>query len=146
MSQMQDRHDPFAATRRGPRRLQTGALAVALSAGIVWIVTSPLDDVPLPGPDATPEEVVAAYAEAISARDFATSNAIAPHDDHDRFSRAGGIDIQEFHETVGTPTRPWVFFSADFSGGDGTLEDGVWGYFLERGDDGRWQIVDAGVS
>ncbi|MDF9718062.1 hypothetical protein INN71_13430 [Nocardioides sp. ChNu-153] len=136
--------DPFAATRRWPRRARAVGTTLAVAAGAVWVVTSPRGDVPLPGPDATPEEVVVAYAEAISARDFATANAISPSDDHDRFSWPGSIDIEQLRETRGTPTRPWVFFDADFSG-DATMQDGLWGYVLERGEDGRWQIVDAGV-
>ena len=39
-----------------------------------------------------------------------------------------------------------MLFTADFDGGDGTIDDGLWGYYLDRGSDGRWHITDAGVA
>ncbi len=41
-----------------------------------------------------------------------------------------------------------MLFTADFHGGDGTLEgdDSSWGYLLDRGSDGLWHITDAGVA
>ena len=50
----------------------------------------------------------------------------------------------------GRPSRDasaHVLFTADFHGGDGSMGEGrdLWGYYLERGSDGRWHITDAGV-
>lgn len=67
------------------------ALGMLVGAAFLW--SAPREDVSLPGPDATPEQV----------------------------------------------------FTADFDGGDGTVEDGWWGYVLQRGNDGLWHITDAGV-
>ena len=49
-------------------------------------------------------------------------------------------------QTVTEGTAAHVFFTADFKGGDETVEDGLWGYQLERATDGLWHIIDAGVS
>ena len=101
---------------------------------------------PVPGPDATPGQVVGAYIDAVNARDFDTANAIdARHGDLGRFSRPMQTHQVEMGEAVTEGTEAHVLFTADFSGGDGTVEDGSWGYYLERGDDGLWHITDAGV-
>ena len=53
-----------------------------------------------------------------------------------------------FERTTGDAERAYVTFTAGFSGGDGSIPPGkgLRGYVLERGDDGRWVIVDAGVG
>ncbi|MFC6288579.1 hypothetical protein ACFP3Q_04715 [Nocardioides sp. GCM10027113] len=100
------------------------------------------------GPDATPEEVVRAYVDAVNGRDFDTANAIDSRDGQDlgRFSRPMQTHDFELVSTTGDETRAHVLFTADFEGGDGTVEDGRWGYVLERNDEGLWRIVDAGVA
>lgn len=121
-----------------------GALGVT-----AWAV--PRDDVPTPGPDARPEQVVAAYISAINVRDFATANAVDARPDSDLglFSRPGRIELEEgwtAFTSDGGPRRTHVTFEADFVGGDGSLEGRQrWGYVLQR-DEAGWHIVDAGVS
>ena len=137
--------------RRRPRRAWLAAVAVVgvlVGAALVW--SAPREDVAVPGPDATPEQVVTAYLDAVNARDFDTANAIdaRPGSDLGRFSRPGRTDHVRMGRTLGGATSAQVVFTADFRGGDGTLEgdDTVWGYLLDRGSDGRWHITDAGVA
>lgn len=101
----------------------------------------------MPGPDATAEQVVRAYIAAVNARDFATANAIDARSGGDlgRFSRRMRTREVAMGKTVTEGTTAHVLFTAEFDGGDGTVEDGLWGYYLERGDDGLWHITDAGV-
>jgi hypothetical protein len=76
--------------RRPPRRVGLAAFAgVALLLGAVIVWSAPRDDVAVPGPDASPEQVVAAYIGAVNARDFDTANAIDARAGSDlgRFSR-----------------------------------------------------------
>ena len=123
------------------------AVAAALVVGaFVW--SAPRDDLPVPGSDATPEQVVRAYIDAVNARDFDTANAIdaRPGEDLGRFSRPRQTHDVEMGKTVTEGTQAHVLFNADFDGGDGTVEDGLWGYYLQRGDDGLWHITDAGVA
>ena len=143
---------PRPATRRR-RTLRSslvpvGALGLLVGAAFVW--TAPREDVAVPGRDATPEQVVIAYIDAVNARDFDTANAIdaPPGSDLGRFSRPGRTDHVRMGRTLGGATSAQVLFTADFRGGDGTLEgdDTVWGYLLDRGSDGRWHISDAGVA
>lgn len=108
----------------------------------------PRAHVALPSPEATPEEVVAAYTAAVNARDFDTANAIdgRSRSDLGRFDRSRRIDIVGPMTTGWDPNGMRVEFEADFEGWDYSLQDGWWSYFLERGEDGRWQIVDEGVG
>lgn len=138
--------------RRSARRASVGvaaagAVAAALVAGtFAW--SAPREEVAVPGPDATPEQVVRAYIEAVNARDFDTANVIdaRPGQDLDRFSRPMQTHAVEMGRTVTRGATAHVLFSAGFAGGDGTVEDGPWGYYLERGDDELWHITDAGVG
>lgn len=52
----------------------------------------------------------------------------------------------ELVKITGDDTRAHVVFTADFEGGDETVEDGPWGCLLERNDKGLWRIIDAGVA
>lgn len=137
-------------TRRssGPALLVISALAAAVVAGVLaW--SAPRDDVPVPGPDATPEEVVRAYIDAVNARDFDTANTIDARAGEDlaRLSRPmQAHDVEMMGGTLIEGAQAHVLFTADFDGGDGSLEDGLWGYILDRGTDGLWHITDAGVS
>lgn len=143
---------PF--TWRSRRGLTPGRRAALLAAAAVltpfvavvaW--AAPRDEVPVPGPDATPEEVVQAYADAINARDFDTASAIDPTADLGRFSRPGQIHVLEMGDAVeGDPDGTHVTVEVDFRGASFALADGIWGYYLQRGDDGLWRIVDQGVS
>jgi hypothetical protein len=137
-------------TRRGSssrRWLAAAVVALALVAGAIgW--SAPREDVAAPGPDATPEQVVRAYLHAVNARDFETANAIDARSDGalGRFSRPVRAHDVEMGETVTEGDDAHVLFKADFRGGDGTVQDGWWGYYLERGSDGLWHITDAGVA
>lgn len=92
--------------------------------------------------------MVTAYIKAVNARDFDTANVIdsRPGSDLGRFSRPMEThDVQDI-QTFTEGARAHVVFTADFDGGDGTVEDGPWGYYLERGENGLWHITDAGVA
>lgn len=109
----------------------------------------PGEDVAAPGPSATPEQVVKAYFDAIDARDFDTANTIdsRPGSDLGRFSRPRRADELRIGESSTNPVgTAYVAFTADFSGGDGSIEDGGWGYFLEQDGNGRWAHRRRGVG
>ena len=140
----------MARTARRSRRAVVAVPLVALLAavaGTLWW-SAPREDVADPGPDATPEQVVLAYIEAVNARDFETANRIdaRPGEDHGRFSRPMQTHDVEQLRTLTEGGAAHVVFTADFDNTDGSLEDGPWGYHLERGDDGLWHITDAGVA
>jgi hypothetical protein len=140
---------PDSGRRSSSRRAGLAAVAVvtALVVGaFVW--SAPRQDVAVPGSEATPEQVVRAYIDAVNARDFDAANAIdaRPGEDLGRFSRPTQTHEVEMGKTVTEGTKAHVLFTADFDGGDGTVEDGLWGYYLERGNDKLWRITDAGVA
>jgi len=142
---------PTSRSRLSRRTRVLGlVLAPVVAVPVAYVAWSaPRDQVALPGPDATPEQVVRAYVEALDARDFDTVNAIdgRPGSDLDRFDRPGQIHLQEMGDTFeGDPNGTHVMFQADFEGFDISMEDGWWGYYLVRGADGRWEIVDEGVA
>ncbi|QNN52542.1 hypothetical protein [Nocardioides mesophilus] len=133
---------------RTRRRLTAVVAAAGLLGALVLVWAAPRGQVAVPGPDATPEQVVAAYLEAVDVRDFDTANAI---DDRDgstlgRFSRPMQAHRVRMKETETHGASAHVLFTADFEGGDGTVEDGLWGYYLHRAGDGLWHITDAGVA
>jgi hypothetical protein len=134
---------------RSPRRawLAPVAVAAALIVG-AFFWSAPREDVAAPGPGATPEQVVRAYIDAVNARDFDTANTIDARQGEDlgRFSQPMEAHDVEMGDTVTVGSEAHVIFTADFGAGDGTVEDGPWGYYLERGGDGLWRITDAGVS
>ena len=142
--------EPIPCTpRRRPLRAwlaAVGVLGLMVGAALVW--AAPREDVAVPGRDATPEQVVIAYINAVNARDFETANAIdaRPGSDLGRFSRSMEIHEVQMKKTLADGAATHVLFTADFDGGDGTIDDGIWGYYLERGSDGRWHITDAGVA
>jgi len=139
---------PLPRRRRNLIVLVGGLVLAAVLALLVSAWSAPRRHVELPGPDASPVQVVRAYVAAVNARDFKTANEIdaRPNGDLGRFSRPGRMD--NFGDVSVAEGGKHVVFKADFSGGDGSLPDGRqwWGYVLERGADGRWQIVDAGVA
>ncbi|HWJ82243.1 MAG TPA: hypothetical protein VNS55_08415 [Nocardioides sp.] len=146
-------HRPDGSAGRTARSLLImGAIVVGFAAVVAvsgWLLTAPRAEVPVPGPDATPAEVVTAYVDAINARDFDTANAIDGRDGHDlgRFSRAGRMDDLRIISVDRDGRSMHVLFEADFSGMDASMEDvSEWGYYLRRGADGCWHIEDAGVA
>ena len=120
---------------------------VAALAGGIFVWSAPREQVPVPGPDATPEQVVSAYIDAVNARDFDTANAIdARPGEYGRFSRPLGTHALEVEKAVVHRSRAHVLFMADFDGGEPSMQDGWWGYSLVRGDDGLWHITGEGVA
>lgn len=118
--------------------------------GAVLVWSAPRSQIPVPGSGATPEEVVLAYIEAVTERDFDTANAIdgRPGSDLGRFSRPMRVrDVSDIRVT-GRGRTAHVTFKADLRGTDASMDDGRqwWGYALERDGSGRWLIVDAGVA
>jgi hypothetical protein len=147
--------DQLPQTEASPlRRRQWSTIALraivlaALVVGSAYIWAGPRSQVRVPGPDATPVEVVSAYIAALDQRDFDTANAIDNRDeDLGRFSsRANFSDVTEMSATrEGGVVH--VTFLADIDG-DASIagDDDWWGYYLKRGRDDRWHIVDAGVA
>jgi hypothetical protein len=139
-----------ARRHRRPRLLvgATAALVVGLAVvGALWWF-GPRHQVPVPGPDATPAQVVAAYHEAIEARDFDTANAIddRPGSTLSRFSLpVTFVNVDDVEARV-NGANAYVQFSADVKHNDGSFNDPtVWGYYLER-TDGGWHITAEGVG
>lgn len=113
--------------------------------------------VPMPPDDATPEQVVRAYADAVHARDRKTADALV---DNQRQNWCGSIDITALkvttrtqeHKQTGSGQGPmiervWVRLTSQ--GGDVSLPDGdhVWSYLLDRtGPRGAWRIYDQGLG
>jgi hypothetical protein len=111
----------------------------------------------MPPEDATPDQVVQAYADAVHAGDCQTAKALV---DHARQSWCGSVDItaltvsgrtQERKETeLGDGPmieRVWVTLTS--RGGDVSLPDGdhAWSYLLDRtGPHGAWRIYDQGMG
>lgn len=129
------------------RRWLALALVVALVALGVLVWAAPRDQGALPGRDATPERVVRAYIKAVNERDFDTANAIdaRTYSHLGRFSRPMQTHAARRFKTMPEGRTAHVVFIADFEGPD-AVEDGPWGYLLQRGPNGRWHIVDAGVA
>jgi hypothetical protein len=145
---------PVDRPRTARRNLVVGTVVVvalvAVVAGVAWW-SAPKEQVAVPTADASPETVVRAYLDAVNARDFDTANEIDARPDSDlgRFSRP--VQITELSDVTtrdDTRGRVAVVFTAEFDGTDASMEDGrhSWGYVLDRGPEGGWRIVDAGVA
>lgn len=150
MTQLSDR----APVRRRPTRRWrlVGVVAILTLLLLVggYLLLAPHDDVPMPGRNATPEQVVEAYIDAVNARDFETSNAIFPSGaqaPRGLFSGYERIELVSIDRVDGDKQDDaWVHFTAEFKGGDGSLHDvEKWGYVLARNDEGYWRIVGQGV-
>lgn len=141
-----------------PRTTWTGLLAVALvCVASVTTAACSTPRVPMPSDDATPEQVVQAYADAVHARDCKTADALVSNQ---RQSWCGSIDITALkvttrtqeHKEIGSGQGPmiervWVRLTSQ--GGDISLPDGdhVWSYLLDRtGPRGAWRIYDQGLG
>jgi len=123
-----------------------GVTAVLVALGATLWVSGPHQQVPLPPDDASPEQVVTAYLDALAARDFETANAIDPRTHLDRFSHpVTFVDVTGVRSQVNGDDA-YVGFVATIENNDGSFNDRQpWGFTLER-DAGRWQIVEAGVG
>ncbi|HWV75767.1 MAG TPA: hypothetical protein VN027_00520 [Isoptericola sp.] len=112
-------------------------------------------DVPVPPADASPEQVVRAYLEAVSAHDCETAAALsAAGDAGDHL--CGATRSLEIIEVVPAPQLSGPTTAAvntDFEvawrpfaeGGDVPEEGWGWTYYLALGPEG-WRIVDAGAG
>ena len=129
-------------------------MASALSLTIAACSTA---RVPIPPDDATPEQVVQTYADAVHARDCKTADALV---NNQRQSWCGGIDITALKVIELTQERKatdpgqgpmiervWVNLTSQ--GGDISLPDGdhAWSYLLDRtGPNGAWRIYEQGTG
>ncbi|GAB3083848.1 hypothetical protein [Nocardioides zeae] len=141
-----------------PARLSRPAVALVLVPGLLAAVglvalllwSAPRADIAVPGPDATAEEAVEAYLDAVVARDFATANAIdgRPGDDLGRFSHPTEMHLVAVDGTVSDTCGSKVLFTADVENGDVSMPDGrtFWGICVSRDHDGIWRITDEGVA
>ena len=135
-------------------RLATAAMAGAL---VLTLASCARDTVPTPRDDATPEQVVRAYADAVHAGHCDTAQALVNEPDQ---SWCGDTDITALTVT-GTTQEPKATESGDGPmiqrvwvnltprGGDETLQDGelMWSYLLDRtGPNGAWRIYDQGMG
>lgn len=145
------------------RRVIVGGTVVlvlgALVAGfLAWFgAPFPTRDVALPPDDATPEEVVAVYLDALDAHDCDTANALWAQPDGARawcpaLKGIEDVDIDAAEsERQGKRTRMHVFVEWDltwrpFASVSGDAED-FWGFYLARESDADpWRIVDQGVT
>ncbi len=142
---------PARRRRRLGRRLPLAFVVAVVVFGVAQTVPLPRTaDVAVPPADATAEDVVRAYLEAIDAHDCGTaqelsapsytSTEVVCHD-------AASLTITRL-ETVGRGAVnadfdvDWRLFAEDAS----IPEDGWgWTYYLDRGEDG-WRIEDAGAG
>lgn len=137
----------------------------ALVVGAGWLWLRPKAHVALPGPSATPGQVVRAYVNALDARDFATSNAMtsAHLDIHNHWwSRPGTIDdlhVSRAH-LIGHLSLAYrdslasveddryaadVDTSVVFHGGDWPQGRQPWSFLLVRQHkDQPWTVLDMG--
>ena len=113
--------------------------------------------VPMPADDASPEQVVRAYADAVHARDCDTADALVTDPGQ---SWCGDVDIAELTVTSTTrearatetgdgSTVTRVRVDITTRGGDESLPDGEfqWSYLLDRsGPGGAWRIDDQGMG
>jgi hypothetical protein len=143
-------------TRRASRR--TRIAMAAMSGALVLVIAScARADVPAPPDDATPEQVVQAYADAVHAGDCDTAQALVADRSQ---SWCGDTDITALKVTGTTQERKstesgdgpviqrvWVNLTP--RGGDASLPDGelMWSYLLDRtGPNGAWRIYDQGMG
>ena len=139
-----------------PRR---AALAVTVAVVASSLVGCSRERVPLPGADATPEEVVTAYIKAFNAGDCDSMAALS-----DPVNSVKGWcgRINASNVTFGEPFadvccgpgqehEQVIHLPVEFRtrGGDSSMPDGdhVWGYILVRDRDGeRWRVAAEGVG
>ena len=130
----------------------------AMSGALVLVIAScARADVPAPPDDATPEQVVQAYAEPVHAGDWDPARALAA----DQTKSGGGAPAIIALKVTGTtqerkstesgdgPVIQRVWVNLTPRGGDASLPDGelMWSYLLDRtGPNGAWRIYDQGMG
>lgn len=137
--------------------LRRRALTVAAASVCLFLAACASQHVAPPPDDATPEQVVQAYAHAVHAGDCATAAGLVATT---RQTWCGSVDITALQVTRRTQERKatvagdgpmvqrvWVDLTSH--GGDNSLPDGqhLWSYLLDRtGPHGAWRIYDQGLG
>lgn len=150
-------------------RLFVGALALVTVAAAAFFLLSPRQtrDVAVPASDATPEQVVEVYTEALDSHDCETAEALMTDGAKDGakswcadVARLTDVNIHEhFRErprwSGHSPGEEVANVPVTFNlklrlfHNDGSMEEGAttWGYLLVRGSrDVPWRIFDQGVG
>jgi len=125
------------------RRLAIAVLAAAVLASSIAACSA---RVPLPPDNASPQQVLEAYLQALAAGDCETVKALTE----------GGSKGLCGSVTAYTPPRLFLALKGDLlftttvtiSGGDGSMPDGpnTWNYTLGQDAAGRWRIVNQGTG
>jgi len=143
-------------TRTAGKRTRLAMAAVA-GALVLTVDSCSRASVPAPPDDATPEQVVRAYADAVHAGDCATAEALVADRSQ---SWCGDTDITALTVTGKTqeskttesgdgPVIQRVWVNLTPRGGDASLQDGelMWSYLLDRtGPNAAWRIYDQGMG
>ena len=133
------------------------AMAPVAGALVLTVASCARADVVTLPDDATPEQVVRAYADAVHAGDCDTAQALVSDRSQ---SWCGTTDITALTVTGTTrerrstesgdgPVVQRVWVSLTSRGGDASLPDGelMWSYLLDRtGPKGAWRIYDQGMG
>lgn len=153
-----------------PRRtiaLVGGVFVLVVATAVAYLLLPPRQtaDVTLPPPDATPEQVVTAYLNALNAHDCDTAEAVSTEDAKESATSwchhvdsltavTVGRHVQERPEWTGhSPADEIVNVPVTFDltwrpfRSDGSMDEGVttWGYLLVRESASRsWRIFDQG--
>lgn len=140
------------------RQLARAATLAAVAVMAVGCSNDPERTVPVPAADASPEELVRAYVDALDSGDLDTARALEAEgaglaDDWADVDSVTDLKVGDpFRETHrSSPRRQVVNVPVEFTvaGGDASLEDGrmVWGYILERRGAGEpWRIIGHGTG
>lgn len=155
------------ASSPGPGRPRTllmalGLLALVVGGVLAWTLLPPRQqaDVPMPADDAAPEQVVAAYLQALDAHDCDTARALTT--DRLRSSASSWCEdlagLSEVDVRASAPVRADalgagvdVTFDLDWRlfHDDGSMPEGptTWGYGLVRADaDAPWRLDVEGTG
>ena len=155
-----------------PRRtfaLVAGALVLLVAAAVGYLLLLPRQtgDVAVPPPDATPEQVVTAYIDALSAHDCETAESLMVERAKDTVTPwckdVASLTNVEIHDHFTEPPKASGHSAPDEVANvpvtfdlnwrpfhnDGSMEGGatMWGYLLVRGSSGSpWRIFDQGTG
>jgi len=151
-----------------------GVAAILVVVAIYLMVTMPSKDIDMPADDASPEQVVAAYMEALDAGDCETAKALVIPSSHESTQwwcsqvasmsdatvaaavpepaeLSSSANLQSSGESAASREVVDVRVTFDFRrrpfAGDISLPDGPthWGYFLQRGSpEEPWRIFSEG--
>jgi hypothetical protein len=155
------------AHRRRTAVLVVGTVIVTALAWLAYSTFGPprqSRDVSMPSADATPEEVVGVYLDALDAHDCDTAADVVVADraegmvSCDSVEALSEISVRERFDHYTRPSSPGtevtyvsVRFDLDWRRfhGDGSMPEGttVWGYVLERSSSANpWRLIRGGVG